>query len=108
MTPVPPFVRHYLQHWKPYRPFWNYEDGCIYKGALDLAEATGITEFADFTYREVSARVAPDGRLTGFNPDEFNIDSINAGKVLFPLHARSGAERSRSLTNAYVKSQVVV
>lgn len=90
---VAPFIEHYIAHWKPYRPFWNYEDGCVYKGALDLADATNVAALSAFVWREVSARVSPEGRHTGFNPDEFNIDNINAGKVLFRLHARTGEPR---------------
>jgi unsaturated rhamnogalacturonyl hydrolase len=90
-----PFVTHYLAQWQPYRPFWNYEDGCIFKGCLDLATATGESRFADFVRREVSARVAPDGTIQGFEPDEFNIDNVNAGKVLFPLYAQTGDRRFR-------------
>lgn len=92
---VAPFVRRTFAHWRPYRPFWNYEDGCIYKGALDLHAATRIQFFFDFVYREISARVAPDGAITGFDASEFNIDNINAGKTLFTLRAATNEERFR-------------
>ena len=92
---VPRLVARYLAQWQPYRPFWNYEDGCIYKGCLDLAAATGEPRFSEFVLREVSARVAPDGALQGFDPTEFNIDNVNAGKVLFPLFAQTGERRFR-------------
>lgn len=89
------FIAHYLAHWKPYRPFWNYEDGCIYKGYLDLAAATGAARFTEFVLDAVSARVAPDGALQGFDPNEFNIDNVNAGKALFTLFAQTGDARFR-------------
>ena len=92
---VRPFIASYLAQWQPYRPFWNYEDGCIYKGCLDLAAASGEPHFAQFVQRAVSERVAADGAITGFDPNEFNIDNVNAGKVLFPLYATSGDERFR-------------
>jgi unsaturated rhamnogalacturonyl hydrolase len=92
---VPRFVARYLAQWQPYRPFWNYEDGCIYKGCLDLAAATGERSFNEFVLREVSVRVAPDGAIQGFDPTEFNIDNVNAGKVLFPLFAQTGERRFR-------------
>lgn len=79
------FVSHYIAHWQPYRHYWCYEDGCIFKGALDLADATGQSFLARFVQREVSERVAEDGMLRGYAATEFNIDHINAGKVLFPL-----------------------
>jgi len=89
------FVRHTLATWTPYRPFWNYEDGCIYKGALDLHAATRLRPFFDFVYREVSARVGLDGTIRGFDANEFNIDNINAGKTLFVLLESTQEERFR-------------
>ena len=91
-----PFITHYLAQWRAYRPFWNYEDGCIYKGCLDLAAATGESRFHEFVQREVSARVAPDGALRGYDPGEFNIDNVSPGKVLFPLLASTGEARFRA------------
>jgi len=92
---VKPFITRYLVQWKPYRPFWNYEDGCIYKGCLDLARASGESRFIEFAQREVTARVAPDGTIQGFDAGELNIDNVNAGKVLFTLWERTTDPRFR-------------
>lgn len=89
------FATTYLASWKPYRPFWNYEDGCVYKGALDLGAATYATRYFDFAYHAISARTANDGTLTGFDLNEFNIDNVNAGKALFALYARTDEGRFR-------------
>lgn len=90
---VLPFLRHYLGNWDFYKPGWNYEDGCIFKGCLDLADATGWSEFSDFVYDKVSPRVGEDGSIAGFDPDEYNIDNVKAGKIFFPLYDRTGEER---------------
>ena len=97
---VATFVSHYLEQWQPYRPFWNYEDGCIYKGLLDLADASGSERFFERAYQSVGARTAQDGSLTGFDPDEFNIDNVNAGKALFWLLERTGETRFRLAIDA--------
>jgi unsaturated rhamnogalacturonyl hydrolase len=94
------FIDRHLTTWKPYRPFWNYEDGCIYKGLLDLAQVTGRREYFDFVLREAGARVSPSGEITGFNPEEFNIDNVSAGKALFPLLHATGEERFRRAIEA--------
>jgi unsaturated rhamnogalacturonyl hydrolase len=90
---VAPFLERYIAGWRNYKPAWNYEDGCVWKGALDLARATSLRGFSDFVYREVSARVADDGTIAGFTPDEFNIDNVNPGVVLLELHAQTGEAR---------------
>jgi unsaturated rhamnogalacturonyl hydrolase len=92
---VAPFVERYLATWKPYRLHWNYEDGCIFKGCLDLAAATGQPFPRDFVHREVGSRVGPGGTIAGFDPDEFNIDNVNAGKSLFELATDTGEPRFR-------------
>jgi unsaturated rhamnogalacturonyl hydrolase len=98
-SPPPPraleFIGRYLENWQPYRPYWNYEDGCIYKGLLDLAEVTREDWYFDYALREIGARCAADGSLTGFDPSEFNIDNVNAGKALFILLARTDEPRFR-------------
>lgn len=97
---VAPFVAHYVQTWTSYKPAWNYEDGCVWKGCLDLAEATGLRFLSDFVYTEVSARIGADGTIRGFDPDEFNIDNVNGGKVIAALYARTGETRFRSALDA--------
>jgi unsaturated rhamnogalacturonyl hydrolase len=89
------FIARYLTSWQPYRPYWNYEDGCIYKGLLDLAEATRAEWYFDYARREIGARTSESGELTGFEPNEFNIDNVNAGKALFTLFARTAEPRFR-------------
>jgi unsaturated rhamnogalacturonyl hydrolase len=89
------FITRYLESWQPYRPYWNYEDGCIYKGLLDLGDASSQAWYFEYALREIGSRTAADGSLTGFDPDELNIDNVNAGKSLFTLLARSGEPRFR-------------
>lgn len=97
---VAPFVQARVRDWQPYRPHWNYEDGCIFKGCLDLAAATGEESLADFVQREVGARVAADGAIAGFDPQEFNIDNVHAGKTLFRLLERHDEPRFRRALDA--------
>ena len=90
---VAPFILGYLARWRPYKPGWVYEDGIIFKGALDLGRATGDTAFLDFVNERVGPRIAPDGAIDGYDGSEFNIDNICAGKVLFTLFENSGEVR---------------
>jgi unsaturated rhamnogalacturonyl hydrolase len=91
--PVAPFIQGYLERWRPYKPGWVYEDGIIFKGALDLWRATGESAFLDFVNERVAPRVALDGTIDGYDGLEFNIDNICAGKVLFALLEHSGEAR---------------
>jgi len=96
------FVERAIATWQPYKPAWNYEDGCVWKGALDLAEATGLRGFSDFVYREISARIDADGHIRGFEAGEFNIDNVNAGKAVATLYADTGEARFRRALDAQI------
>ncbi|WP_206611608.1 glycoside hydrolase family 88 protein [Falsirhodobacter deserti] len=72
---------------------WCYEDGCIYRGLDLLAEATGQARWHDQLMRLAASQVAEDGTLAGYGPQDCNIDNIMAGRVLHPLHRRTGQER---------------
>ena len=89
------YLTAYLRAWMPYRDFWNYEDGMIWKGALDLYAALGDQALLDFVTTEVTSRVTPSGAIPSFRPDEYNIDGVHAGKVLLPLWELTGDDRYR-------------
>lgn len=89
------FLSHYLGHWAPYKPGWVYEDGVVWKGALELFQASDVQLLEDFVITTVSPRVADDGTLFEYRQDEYNIDNICAGKVLFPLYRTTGEIRYR-------------
>jgi unsaturated rhamnogalacturonyl hydrolase len=90
---VAPFLRRYLAQWRNYKPAWTYEDGCVWKGCLDLARVSGLRQFSDFVYRETSVKVSGDGSISGYAADELNIDNVNPGVVLLSLWQQSGEER---------------
>ncbi|NWJ27156.1 glycoside hydrolase family 88 protein [Rhizobium sp. RM] len=76
------FANRY-QHYKG--GSWCYEDGCVYRGLQFLADATGEARWKNHLHRLADAQIAEDGKLAGYSPEEFNIDHILAGRVLFPL-----------------------
>jgi unsaturated rhamnogalacturonyl hydrolase len=93
---VPVFVSGYLRSHQPNPTVWNYEDGVIWKGALDLYATTHDKAFLDYVMGDMKGRVLPDGSLPLFKPQSHNIDSINSGKVLLPLYEITGEARFRS------------
>ncbi|MDI7776485.1 glycoside hydrolase family 88 protein [Asticcacaulis sp. EMRT-3] len=92
---VPVFVESYLRTWTPYRSFWNYEDGCVWTGALALYEATADQALLDFVRSEAGLRITPEGGIPSFDPSEYNIDGVQAGRVLAPLFRLTGEARYR-------------
>lgn len=72
---------------------WCYEDGCVYRGLQQLYDATGDRRWNEHLHRLADQQIAPDGTLAGYDPQEYNIDHILAGRVLFPLSAETNDPR---------------
>ncbi len=77
------FLKDYLSDYRPYKTYWNYEDGCVLIGCIDLYLATGDEAYRDFVMRYLNTYVAEDGTIPNYETGKFNIDSINCGKALF-------------------------
>lgn len=74
---------------------WHYEKGTLLMGFLRLYEATGEARYLDFIRRNIDLFVEPDGSIRTYTVEEYNLDQINAGKLLFPLYAHTGEARYR-------------
>lgn len=84
----------YCRRYQPYKNgAWCYEDGCVYRGLVLLSEATGEPRWRDHLLRLIDPQVRADGTLSGYDPDEFNIDNILPGRALLHLAAVTGEPR---------------
>ncbi|MCL2853213.1 MAG: glycoside hydrolase family 88 protein [Defluviitaleaceae bacterium] len=77
------------------KPGWNYIDGCMIKAFLDLYDATQDRRYLDFADNYVDCFISGDGSILGYKQEDYNIDHINEGKVLFTLHRLFGKEKYR-------------
>ena len=84
---------------------WNYIDGCMITGILELYEITGEARFLDFADRFLSGFVEEDGSIRTYDPEEYSLDNVNPGKNLFPLYDLTGKEKYRKATER-VRSQL--
>lgn len=84
---------------------WNYIDGCMITGILELYEITGEARFLDFADRFLSGFVEEDGHIRTYDPEEYSLDNVNPGKNLFPLYDLTGKEKYRKATEL-VRSQL--
>ena len=90
------YLDAYAAGYKPYKGgAFCYEDGCLYRGLIVLAEATGDPRWRAHLERLVGAQVAADGTLAGYELDEFNIDNLLSGRALTWLARETGDPRWR-------------
>ncbi|MCL2588533.1 MAG: glycoside hydrolase family 88 protein [Oscillospiraceae bacterium] len=72
---------------------WTYDTGIVLKAFEALYHATGDEAYFDYIKQTMDAFVQADGSIKGYNRDEYALDNINNGKVMFPLYQKYGDEK---------------
>lgn len=86
---------------------WNYIDGCMITGILELYEITGEARFLDFADRFLSGFVEEDGSIRTYDPEEYSLDNVNPAKNLFTMYDLTGKEKYRKAIEL-VRSQLSI
>ena len=74
---------------------WNYIDGCMMIALLTLNRITGEDRYYEFAEHFLDHYVFEDGSIRGFKEEDYNLDNICEGRVLFDVYKRSGKEKYR-------------
>lgn len=77
------------------KPSWNYMDGCMIKAILELYHITKNEKYLQFADDFIDFFVNEDGSIQSYDPKEYNLDNVNAGKTLFDLYQLTGKEKYR-------------
>lgn len=72
---------------------WTYEWGVTLKGIEQLWLHTGDQRYFDYIKRNIDEFVQPDGSIRTYRIEDYNIDMINTGKLLFGLFRATGDDR---------------
>lgn len=90
------YVRGYIDNFtSAKKDQWNYEDGCVLKGAVMMYEATKDDYYKDFVLKYFDKYINEDGSINFYELEEFNIDHISTGTVLFFAYDMTGEEKYR-------------
>lgn len=74
---------------------WNYIDGCMIKAVIELYHITGNKKYLEFADSFINYFVNEDGSIQSYDPKEYNLDNVNAGKTLFDLYKLTGRKKYR-------------
>jgi unsaturated rhamnogalacturonyl hydrolase len=74
---------------------WSYTQGLVGLGMYRLSRKHGEPRYHAYMKAYVDHYVGTDGAVATLALDEFNLDSINSGKLLFPLLEETGDARYR-------------
>lgn len=87
------------------KPSWNYMDGCMIKAIIELYHITKNEKYLQFADDFIDFFVKEDGSIQSYDPEEYNLDNVNAGKTLFDLYQLTGKEKYRKAIDT-VYSQI--
>ncbi|GIP27768.1 glycosyl hydrolase [Paenibacillus sp. J23TS9] len=76
-----------------YQGKWSYDYGVVLKGFELLWNQTGDRRYFQFIQDNMDYFVQEDGMIKGYRLDEYNIDHINNGKMLFVLYNETKQEK---------------
>jgi unsaturated rhamnogalacturonyl hydrolase len=74
---------------------WHYEHGLQVMAIQKVGEVTGESRYLRFALDWIDKFIQPDGGIRTYRVDEYNLDQINPGKLLFGALERTGDERYR-------------
>ena len=74
---------------------WNYIDGCMMIALLNMHRITGEKRYYEFAEHFLDHYVFEDGSIRGYKEEDYNLDSICEGRVLFDVYKMSGKEKYR-------------
>ncbi len=74
-------------------PKWDYTAGVALLAVERLARETGNPRYFAYVKANVDRVVQADGTIRTYLLEEFNLDQINEGRLLFPLYERTRDER---------------
>lgn len=82
---------------------WHYEVGLMLKAFERLWERTGDARYYDYIKTNMDTFIGPDGAIRTYDLTDYNLDQINAGKLLFLLYERTGDARYRQAADTLRK-----
>jgi unsaturated rhamnogalacturonyl hydrolase len=81
------------------RERWDYETGTVLRGIEELWKTTGEQRYFDYIKLNVDEYIGPDGAIRTYKIEDYNLDNINTGKLLFLLDEQTDDERYRIAAN---------
>lgn len=78
------------------KPRWTYTNGLVLISILKVGEQTGNQAYIDYAKSYADTMIDSKGTIRDYNLPDFNIDHVNAGKLLFPLYEATKDERYKT------------
>lgn len=85
------------------RLFFGYSQGVGCKAMLGLWKASGDDRFLRYVEQWTDTLIGDDGSILRYEPEAYNLDFINSGKVLFDIYRVTGNEKYRRAMDRLIR-----
>lgn len=89
------YIDNYIKDYKNFKDYWNYEDGCVLTGCIQMYEVTGDAGYRDFVFRYLEDVISEDGTIISYDNGKHSIDSFNSGRALLFAYEQTSGEKYR-------------
>ncbi len=72
---------------------WDYVHGLVLTSFQALSQNTNDDQYAKYAEQYADFLINEEGKIATYRMDKYNIDMINAGKILFDIYERSGNKK---------------
>lgn len=74
---------------------WEYDSGLVLRGCEQLGQKTGDPRYGEYVKKSLEKLVLSDGSIKGYKLEDYTLDNINSGKLLFGAYARATDPKER-------------
>jgi len=74
---------------------WEYDNGLMLRGCQALGQKTGDIRYLDYVKKSVDKLISADGRIKGYQLDDYNLDNLSSGRLLFALYRKATDAKQR-------------
>lgn len=74
-------------------PRWTYTNGLVLLSIFKVGEQSGNQAYFEYAKSYADTMINDKGEIRDYDLEDFNIDNVNPGKLLFQLYKKTGDER---------------
>ncbi len=71
------------------KPFWGYCQGLVCLSLQKLWQQSGEEKYFNYVKKYADDLILADGTITTYDKEKYNIDAVNAGKILFAIYEKT-------------------
>ncbi|MFT3738139.1 MAG: glycoside hydrolase family 88 protein [Breznakibacter sp.] len=75
---------------------WNYCHGLVCQSFLDVYDRYGDEKLFAYVNQFADTMIYDNGGIIAYNPEEYSLDRINSGKILYRLYNRTKTEKYKA------------